>query len=345
MKALLLRGPGEPLVCVDRPDTPPLPGEATVSPRCAALNHRDVWIQKGTYHVLKYPVVPGADGAGVVTAVGSNVDSALIGREVIINPGLSWGDSEDMARPDFFPLGSPRDGTFAESINVPATQLREKPAHLDWVHAAALPLSGVTAFRAVSSRARTQAGERVLITGVGGGVALFAMQFALALGARVYATSGSDEKALRVRGMGVSGTANYRDPNWPAVLREQVPEGFDVIIDSAVGPGFQHLLELAAPGGRIAFLGFTAGADVALDVRPVYRKQLSILGTKMGSPRDFEAMVRLVESKGIRPIVDRTLPLSRANEAYRIVDRGEQFGKVVLVNDLSTGDALDASSS
>lgn len=334
MRALLLQGPGQPLVCVDLPNLPPGPDEATVVLRCAALNHRDVWIRKGSYHVLKYPVIPGADGAGIVTAVGDGVDAELVGREVIINPGLSWGESEDRARRDFYPLGSPRDGTFAECINVPVVQLAAKPRHLDWEHAAALPLSGVTAFRAISSRARVKAGERVLITGIGGGVALFAMQFALALGATVYATSGSDEKAGRVRAMGVSGTANYRDPNWAAVLREQVPEGFDVIIDSAVGPAFQQLVELAAPGGRIAFLGFTAGGDIQLDVRPIYRKQLSILGTKMGSPRDFEAMVRLVEASKIRPIVDRTLPMSCANEAYAIVDRGEQFGKIVLINDL-----------
>lgn len=334
MKALLLRGPGEALVCVDRPDVPPAAGEVTVSLRCAALNHRDVWIQKGTYHVLNYPVVPGADGAGVVTAVGAGVDPAILGREVIVNPGLSWGDAEQWARPDFYPLGSPRDGTFAERVNVPAVQLAAKPRHLDWIHAAALPLSGVTAFRAVRSRGKTQAGEKVLITGIGGGVALFAMQFALALGAEVYATTSSDEKAQRVRAMGVSGTVNYRDPQWPAMLREQVPQGFDVVIDSAVGAGFQHLLELASPGGRIVFLGFTAGGDVQLDVRPIYRKQLSILGTKMGSPRDFEAMVQLVDTRAIQPIVDRALPLSRAEEAYGIIDRGEQFGKIVLVNDL-----------
>lgn len=334
MKALLLQGPGEPLVCVDRPDLPPGPGEATVALRCAALNHRDVWIQKGTYHVRSYPVVPGADGAGTVTAVGDGVDAALVGKEVIINPGLSWGDSEDRAQPDFYPLGSPRDGTFAERINVPAVQLAGKPRHLDWEHAAALPLSGVTAFRAISARAKVKAGERVLITGIGGGVALFAMQFALALGASVYATSGSDDKARRVRAMGVSGTANYRDAHWAAMLREQVPQGFDVIIDSAVGPAFQQLMELAAPGGRIAFLGFTAGGNVQLDVRPIYRKQLSILGTKMGSPRDFQHMVRLVEASAIRPVVDRTMSLSCANAAYGILDRGEHFGKIVLVNDL-----------
>ncbi|MBC5767313.1 zinc-binding dehydrogenase [Ramlibacter albus] len=335
MKALLLRGPGEPLALTDVPDVPPAAGEATVAIRCAALNHRDVWIQKGTYHVLKYPVVPGADGAGVVTQVGEGVDPAWIGREVIVNPGLGWGDSEVWARNDFYPLGSPRDGTFAERVNVPAVQLAPKPAHLDWAHAAALPLSGVTAFRAVSSRAQLQAGENVLVTGIGGGVALFAMQFALALGGKVYATSGSEEKAARVRAMGVVGTANYREEGWAKKLREQVPGGFDVIIDSAVGPGFQDLVNLAALGGRIAFLGFTAGGDIQLDVRPIYRKQVSILGTKMGSPRDFAQMVQLVEDKRIVPLVDRVMPLSRANEGYAVVDRGEQFGKVVFENDLA----------
>lgn len=334
MKAMLLTGPGAPLACTDLPDEAPAPGEATVALRCAALNHRDVWIQKGNYHVLKFPVVPGADGAGVVAAVGGGVDRAWIGREVIVNPGLDWGDSETRARSDFYPLGCPRNGTFAEAVNVPAIQLAAKPAHLDWEHAAALPLSGVTAYRAVASRAGLQPGERVLVTGIGGGVALFAMQFALALGGQVYATSSSDDKAQRVRAMGVRGTANYRSAGWAAQLREQVPGGFDVIIDSAVGPGFQDLVELAAPGGRIAFLGFTAGGDIQLDVRPIYRKQVSILGTKMGSPADFAAMVKLVERQRIVPLVDRVLPLSQANEAYAVVDRGEQFGKVVLRNDL-----------
>ncbi|MEO9230729.1 MAG: zinc-binding dehydrogenase [Devosia sp.] len=318
---------------VDLPAEPAGPGEATVQLRCAALNHRDVWIQQGTYHVLRYPVVPGADGSGVVIAVGEGVDESLLGREVIINPGLSWGPSESWARPDFYPLGTPRNGTFAQRITVPSMQLVNKPAHLDWAHAAALPLSGVTAFRAIAARARLQPDERVLITGIGGGVALFAMQFALAIGAQVYATTSSLEKAKRVREMGVAGTANYRDDDWAKRLREQVPEGFDVILDSAVGPGFQQLIELAAPGGRIAFLGFTAGGDIQMDMRPIYRKQLSILGTKMGSPRDFEAMVGLVTQHKIKPIVDRVMPMSRINEAYGIVNRGEQFGKLVLQAD------------
>jgi len=182
MKAMLLTGPGAPLACTDLPDEAPAPGEATVALRCAALNHRDVWIQKGNYHVLKFPVVPGADGAGVVSAVGGGVDRAWIGREVIVNPGLDWGDSETRARSDFYPLGCPRNGTFAEAVNVPAIQLAARPAHLDWEHAAALPLSGVTAYRAVASRAGLQPGERVLVTGIGGGVAL-----AVALDFRVMA--------------------------------------------------------------------------------------------------------------------------------------------------------------
>ncbi|MES2185097.1 MAG: zinc-binding dehydrogenase [Pseudomonadota bacterium] len=335
MKAYLLSAAHQLLVLTDMPDEPPGPGDATVDLRCAALNHRDVWIQKGTYHVMRYPVVPGADGAGVVSAIGAGVDKAWLGREVIINPGLSWGDSEAWARPDFFPLGMPRNGTFAQRITIPAVQLVDKPAHLSWEEAAALPLSGVTAFRAVCSRAMIARGERVLITGIGGGVALFAMQFALAVGARVFATSSSQEKMRRVKEMGVEGTANYRDADWPEQLTALAPEGFDVIMDSAVGPSFQRLIDLASPGGRIVFPGITAGGDTTLDMRPIYRRQLSILGTKMGSPRDFQAMVDLVARHRIKPIVDRVMPITDINEAYALVDRGEQFGKVVMTVDFA----------
>jgi zinc-binding alcohol dehydrogenase/oxidoreductase len=329
MKAYVLDAPNEPLVLRDVPDEPPGPGEATVELRCVALNHRDVWIQKGTYHVTGYPVVPGADGAGVVAAAGPGVDPSWIGREVVINPGLDWGPHERWAEAGFFPLGTPRNGTFAQRITVPAAQLFAKPPHLDWVHAAALPLSGVTAFRAVFSRGDLQAGECVLITGIGGAVALFATQLALAAGARVFVTSSSDAKLERVRRLGVAGTANYRKDDWPERLRAQCG-GFDLIVDSAVGPGFAHLLALASPGGRLVFPGTTAGADTALDMRPVYRKQLSLLGTKMGSPRDFAALLAFVGEHQIEPIVDRVLPLADVNAAYGVVERGEQFGKVVM---------------
>lgn len=329
MKAIFLRAAREPLRMEEVPDPVPGPGEAVVGLRCASLNHRDVWIQKGTYHVLKYPIIPGADGAGIVSAVGPNVDRAWLGREVIVNPGVGWGESEQSAREDFATLGTPTNGTFAEKLLIPAIQLSEKPAHLDWVHAAALPLSGLTGFRAVFSRARLQPGERVLITGVGGGVALFALQFAVAAGAKVFTTSSSDQKLGRARELGAAGGANYRDADWPEQLRKQA-DAFDVIIDSACGPDFDKLVSLAAPGGRIAFFGTTAGSAAAFDMRVFFRKQLTLLGTKMGSMRDFRAMVEFVTEHRIQPIVDRVMPLADVNAAYAALDRGEQFGKLVF---------------
>lgn len=329
MKAIVLTGAREPLRVQDLADPMPGPGEAVVELRCAALNHRDVWIQKGTYHVTRYPVTPGADGAGIVSAVGSEVDRAWLARQVIVDPGVGWGESERWARDDFATLGTPTNGTFAEKLLIPVSQLFEKPRHLDWIHAAALPLSGLTGFRAVFGRAALQPGERVLITGVGGGVALFALQYAVAAGAKVFVTSSSERKLQRVRELGAAGGANYRDADWPGQLRKQVG-AFDVIIDSACGPDFGKLVDLAAPGGRIAFFGTTAGSAAAFDMRIFFRKQLTLLGTKMGSLRDFGAMVEFVKKHRITPIVDRVMPLTEVNAAYAALDRGEQFGKIVL---------------
>lgn len=329
MKAMVLQGPGEPLAMQLRPDPVPGPGMALVALRCAALNHRDVWHQKGTYHVAQYPVIPGADGAGVVCALGEGVERTWLGREVIVNPGIGWGESESRALETFSTLGAPRDGTLAGKILVPATQLARKPAHLDWVHAAALPLSGLTAYRAVFSRAALRPGERVLITGIGGGVALFALQFAAAAGARVYVTSSAAHKLARARELGAAGGANYADARWPEDLRAQAGE-FDVIVDSASGPGFARLVDLAAPGGRIVFFGTTAGGEAAFDMKTFFRKQLTLLGTKMGSLRDFAAMLEFVTRHRIVPVVDRVMPLADANEAFAALDRGAQFGKIVF---------------
>src|SRR5947209_7640886 len=167
------------LAIVDVPDPVPAAGETLVSLRAAALNHRDVWIKAGQYAGLKWPCIPGSDGAGTTAA----------GEAVIINPSFNWGEREAAQGAAFSILGLPRDGTLAEKITVPATQLTAKPAHLSWEDAAALPLAGLTAYRAVFARGQLKAGERVLISGIGGGVALFAMQFAVAAKAEVWVTS------------------------------------------------------------------------------------------------------------------------------------------------------------
>ncbi len=317
------------LQIVDLPDPRPAAGEAVVELRAAALNHRDVWIKAGQYAGLKWPCVPGSDGAGTVVACGAGVDTAWQGRDVVINPALGWGESESTQDARFTILGLPRDGTLAQKIAVPASQLTAKPAHLLWEEAAALPLAGLTAYRAVFSRAKLQPGERVLISGIGGGVALLAMQFAVAAGAEVWVTSSSDEKIARARELGAKGGFKYTDENWPAAAAK-TPGLFDVIIDSAGGPGFGKLIDAAAPGGRIAFYGATRGDSPSLPMRKIFWRQISLLGTTIGSPSDWEAMVSFVNRHKLRPVVSAVFPLERAAEAFNLMERSAQFGKIVV---------------
>jgi zinc-binding alcohol dehydrogenase/oxidoreductase len=327
VKALVLKGVNESLSFENVADPTAGSGEAVVAIRCAALNHRDVWIQKGMYTGLKFPIILGADGAGVVFETGSGVDPAWRGKEVIINPSINWGNNDRAQGADFRILGLPDNGTFAERVVVPGAQLAPKPNHLDFVHAAALPLAGLTAYRALFSRAGLVAGERVLVTGIGGGVALFVLQFALAAGATVYVTSGSDEKLARAKELGAAGGVNYRSESWSKELKDV---GFDVIIDSAGGKDFSKLTDLAAPGGRIAFFGATQGNPPELEMRRIFWKQLSVLGSTMGSPVEFAAMVQFVERHKIKPLAETVYPLSKGNEAFAAMDNAKQFGKIVL---------------
>ena len=338
MQAWILREAGRLPSLETVADLVPGAGEAVVDLRAAALNHRDVWLQQGSYFTSKYPVILGGDGAGVVGATGDGVDPIWRGTEVIINPGVGWGDSETFALDSFKTLGTPQDGTFAEQIVVPAAQLHHKPAHLDFVHAAALPLSGVTGYRALFSQGRLKAGETVLISGAGGGVAQFMLQFAVAAGASVYVTSSSDAKIAQARAKGAAGGANYRHEDWGDVLMRQVPHGFDLIVDSACGSGFPQFVDLSAPGGRIVFFGLTAGPPPALDMRTFYRKQLSLIGTKMGSSSDFAAMLDFVASHGIVPEVDSVYPFDRIADAFAKLDEGGHFGKIAFSMDRNVGE-------
>jgi zinc-binding alcohol dehydrogenase/oxidoreductase len=330
MKALVLEGVNQPLRLQTVPDLQPGAGEVVVALAAAALNHRDLWIRQGQYAGLKFPIILGSDGCGRVMASGDGVDEAWLGREIIINPGSAWGDRPAAQSEQFRILGLPENGTFAEQVCVPASQLAAKPAHLDAVHAAALPLAGLTAYRALFSRARLQSGERVLLTGIGGGAAIFLLLYATAAGATVFVTSGSDEKIRRATELGAAGGVNYRQADWAKRLKEQASGGFDVIIDSAGGEGFLDLIELAAPGGRIAFFGATRGDPPKFPMRRVFWKQLSILGTTMGSPAEFGEMVRFVADHRITPLADRTFPLADGNDALDAMEASEHFGKLVL---------------
>ena len=311
------------------PDPEPAAGEAVVRLRAAALNHRDVWIRKGQYAGIKTPIILGSDGAGEVIAVGAGVDASWRGREVVINPSFNFGDDERAQGPEFQILGLPRDGTYAERVTVPATALHGKPAHLSFEEAAALPLASLTAYRALVPRARLQADETVVVTGIGGGVATCALLFAVRLGARVYVTSGSDAKLDAARTHGASGGVNHRDADWPKALQALIGGRPDVIIDGAGGETFNKALDLVAPGGRVVSYGATLGAVPNLEVRRIFWKQLNVLGSTMGSPRDFAAMLQLY-ADGLRPVVDQVLPLAQAADAHRRMEEGQQFGKIVL---------------
>ena len=318
------------LAVAEIPAPIPAPGEAVVALRAAALNHRDLWIKLGQYAGLKFPCIPGSDGAGVVEAVGPGVDAAWVGREVVINPSFGWGADARAQGPEFSILGLPHDGTLAEKISAPVAQLAPKPAHLSWPQAAALPLAGLTAYRALFSRARLQPGERVLISGIGGGVALFALQFAVAAGAEVWVTSGSDEKIARAVALGARGGFNYTAPGWAKAAAARTPNLFDVMVDSAGGDGFEALIDLAAPGGRIVFFGATRGNPPVLPMRKVFWRQLSLLGTTMGSPAEFAAMTQYVGMHQLAPVVSEVFPFDRAAEAFALMERGGQFGKIVV---------------
>lgn len=311
-------------------ETPaPGPGEAVVRIKAAALNHRDVWIGKGKYADIRLPSVLGSDGAGVVEAVGGGVDASWAGRKVMVNPCLHWGKGRDAPAAGWRILGMPDAGTFADYVKVPAENLAAIPEGLSFEEAAALPLAGLTAYRALFSRGRLKAGEKLLVTGVGGGVAQFLLQFGLAAGAEVYATSGSAEKLKRAMAAGASGGADYRQEGWEKTLLG-LSGPFDLAVDSAGGPGFAKLLDLARPGGRVVFFGATAGNPPEMPQRKVFWKQLDLLGTTMGSPEDFAGMARLVEGKSLKPAIDRVYPLEEGAQAFRRMDAGEQYGKLVL---------------
>jgi NADPH:quinone reductase-like Zn-dependent oxidoreductase len=284
----------------------------------AALNHRDLWITKGQYAGIKFPIILGSDGCG-----------AYQDQEVVINPSLYWGANERVQASDYQVLGLPLNGTFASSVWIPSSQLYPKPPHLNRLEAAALPLAGLTAYRVLFTRCGLTSGKKVLVTGAGGGVALFAVQFALSVGAEVWVTTGSEEKLERLKAMGVAGGVNYRMSGWDQVLKAQTG-GFDVLIDSAAGDAFSALVGLCRPGASIGIYGGTMGKISQISPQILFWKQISIHGSTMGTASEFEAMLAMVTNFKIHPVIDTIFPLSEVNLALKRMEEGAQFGKIVL---------------
>lgn len=283
--------------------------------QASALNHRDVWITKGMYPGIITPIILGSDGVGIVD-----------GKPVIINPGINWGSNESVQSNSFEVLGLPRNGTFADQICIENKYLYPKPEHLSTLEAAALPLAGVTAYRVLFSRCQLKSSDRVLVTGAGGGVALMTIQLALAHGCEVHVTSGSDSKIEKVLELGVAKGYNYNDEDW----FKEVDTAFDVIIDSAGGDSFQHLVKLCSPGARIGFYGASLGKYNNLNPQLLFWRQVSILGSTMGSDQDFKSMLDFVSKHKIHPIIDEVFDLKDGGKAFEKMEAGKQFGKIVL---------------
>ncbi|MEO5977711.1 MAG: zinc-binding dehydrogenase [Chryseolinea sp.] len=329
MRAVFFKGKDHPLSVESIKKFKPIKDQVLVRLHNAALNHRDIWTWHEQPTLPGGPVILGSDGSGVIEYVGEDADPLLIGMEVIINPSLEWGNNPIVQGNSFKILGYPDNGTFSDYIVISKRYVFEKPEHLTFAESAAVPLSALTAYRALFSKARLRAKEKVLITGVGGGAALWALQFAVAYQARVYVTSGSDEKLSKAKSLGAVGGFNYKDPEWSTnALKES--GGFDIVIDSAGGADFPKLLELVLPGGRIVNFGRTAGNISELSTRLLYWKQISIHGTTMGTRDEFLSMIDFLESRNLKPVIDTTYRLEDIEEALKRMGRGDQFGKIVL---------------
>lgn len=328
MKALVLKDAGQiELREVPKPEV--TAGKALVRIKAAGLNRRDDWIREGKYPNIKFGVTMGSDGAGIVESVGDEKDQPWVGQEVVINPNIDWGPDLEVQSPRYTILGMPVDGTFAEYVCVPVDRLHHKPFHLDFLQAASLPLGGLTAFRALFRRGELRAGQNVLISGFGGGVAQFAFLFAQAAGANVYVTSGSDEKLDKALKLGAKGAYNYKKQATFTDLWK-TKGGFDLVIDSAGGDQINNFIKVLKPRGKIVFYGATNGLPSKLDLYRMFWNQLSLLGSTMGSDHEFSEMLKFVSKHQIRPLVDSIRPFSRIAESFPDITRPNKVGKIVF---------------
>lgn len=308
----------------------PQRGEVRVKLRAAALNRRDYWITQGQYPGVEPPHVLGSDGVGTVDAVGPETDCPFSSdQRVVINPGLSWGGDNAFQSNHFEILGVPRDGTLAQYVTIPADSIFACPAHLSDAEAAALPLAGLTAYRALFTRAQLKPQDKVFISGLGGGVSSIGALFAKAVGTEVFGTSGSDEKLKTLQEHYQLKGFNYRSDGW---IKDALQEtgGVDVVLDGSGGEGFKDLLKLLKPGGRLAFYGGTCGKWPAILPQHLFYRQISILASTMGSSDDFRGMLDLVTKHQIKPIVWKEIEAPSVSEAFEAMATHSQLGKIVV---------------
>jgi NADPH:quinone reductase-like Zn-dependent oxidoreductase len=325
VRAVRIHADGGPEVLrlEEAPDPVAGPGEALVELRAAAVNRLDVWIRRGLPSVPK-PRILGADGAGVVRALGPGAARLAVGDPVVIDPSLEHGER-------IVVLGEHTDGTYAELVAVPARNAHPLPAGLSFEAAAAFPLTFETAYRMLVTRAALRAGEWVLVWGPGSGVGTAALVLAKALGARVVAASSSRAKLERAGELGADVLVAHAEEDVVAAVRAATGgRGADVVVEHVGEATWGRSLAAAAPGGRVAVCGATTGPNPPAALHRVWWKQLSVLGSTMGAPEDFRAVLELVASGRVRPVVDRVFGLDEAAAAHERMERGDHFGKIVL---------------
>jgi NADPH:quinone reductase-like Zn-dependent oxidoreductase len=342
MRAAVVRGHGgvDAVAIEQRPVPEPAPDEVLVRVKAAGMNHLDLWVRRGVPgHPFPLPLILGCDFAGVVEKVGSPaVRNAKPGDEVCVAPGFSCGTcaaclaGDDNLCKGYGIFGEMRDGGCAEFQVVPAANLLPKPKEMTWEQAAAWPLAFLTAWHMLVARAHVRPGETVLVHAAGSGVGSAAIQIAKLLGARVIATAGTDAKCERGRALGADETVNHAKEDWvQAVRRLTGKRGVDVVFEHTGQATWEGSVKSLVWGGRLVTCGATAGFEAKFDLRVLFFKQLSFLGSTMGSRAELWTILDLIRDGKLRPVVDRVLPLDRIREAHAAMENREQFGKIVLV--------------
>lgn len=325
MKAIRIHEDGGPDVLryEDVPDPQPGPGQVLVRLRAASLNHLDIWVRRGLPSVAK-PRILGADGAGVVEALGEGVDGHAPGDRVVLNPGLEHGQVITV-------IGEHTDGTHAELIAVDAAQVFTLDERLSFEEAAAFPLVFETAYRMLVTKAAAREGEWALIWGIGGGVATAAFELCRALGVRTVVTSGSDWKLEQARAWGADVAVNHATGDVVAAVKEATGSGVDVVVETVGDATWARSLAALAPAGRVAVCGATSGPNPPAQLHRFWWKQLTLYGSTMGTREDFLGAYELVRSGRARVHVDRVFPLAEASAAHERLEAGEQLGKIVVI--------------
>jgi len=340
MKALYFDKHGELDVVKygDVPDPEPGPGEVLIRVRACALNFLDIWVRRGWPGLkLEMPHWCGADVAGEIAALGENVPGWQVGQRVVVDPGVNLVEDEytrsgeDSVSPGYHILGEHRRGGAAEYLAIPASNLAAIPDNIDYPDAAAPLLVGITAWRMLLRRAGLRAGESVLVVGAGGGVNSIAIQIAKLAGATVYVVASNPEKSARAQQLGADVVLDRSRVDWgKEIFKLTSRRGVDVVVDNVGKATITKSMQAVARGGRIVIVGNTSGPQAEIDIRYIFGKQISIIGSTMGSHQDFHDLLDLLWSGKIKPVIHQVMPLSEGREGYKMMQEGSHFGKILL---------------